>query len=167
MHFVQGTNLYFLKRKHIRLIPYLRPVQHDVQEWKARISIRSFDDIGTASTWFPPYIQPSATSPLLSPQTPPSSISLTPHLCYACHTTLTSRSSRGTASHSKSGIQSPVVLPVWVRSRLLDTMRVSGHGIGTADPGTGNHVEFGETWERKKMEPDEMKNAVADFLLNE
>ncbi|KAJ7066993.1 hypothetical protein C8F01DRAFT_1119892 [Mycena amicta] len=97
-----------------------RPAQPGVQEWKERISIR---ELTTPNRDNPPF---------------PTQSGLTPHLCYACHTTLTSRSSRG-----GSGAQSDVhatPLPVWVGSR----------------------------WplpEGRVLDSTEMKAVVADFLL--
>jgi len=77
-----------------------RPVQRGVQDWKARISIRSFDVLGNdESVLLPPHIKSNTPTPL--PTEPDASSSLTPHLCYACHTTLTSRSSRGISHQFK------------------------------------------------------------------
>ncbi|KAH9838649.1 uncharacterized protein C8Q71DRAFT_752306 [Rhodofomes roseus] len=83
-----------------------RPMQEGLQEWKSRISIRSRD---------------------ASHDTPPSaSASLTPHLCYACHITLTSRSSRPAPS---LGLTPPalsdVPLPVWVGSGMPRSAKLS------------------------------------------
>ncbi|KAF8206394.1 hypothetical protein K438DRAFT_1917779 [Mycena galopus ATCC 62051] len=117
-----------------------RPAQPGVQDWKARISIRSFADPTLASP--PPHVQniesekPDNASPL----------SLTPHLCYACHTTLTSRSSRGSTASSSHINFTP--LPVWVASQL--------DGEATA-----------EEWKGRKMEETEMKESIAEFLLDE
>jgi len=114
-----------------------RPAQPGVQEWKARISIRSFAEPDLASP--PPHLQN------IEPERPDaaSRSSLTPHLCYSCHTTLTSRSSRG--STSSSNINS-TPLPVWVASQLDDE---------------ATHEE----WRSRKMEESDMKQSIAEFLL--
>ncbi|KAK7050951.1 Cytoplasmic tRNA 2-thiolation protein 2 [Paramarasmius palmivorus] len=111
-----------------------RPLQRGVQEWKEQISIRSTSD--------------TSSEPLPSP-----SRSLTPHLCYSCHTTLTSRSSRSVAASSVSP------LPIWVQSQLH---RHPGDGIDK-DSELVRHES--EVWERKRVEPSEMKAAISDFLL--
>jgi len=146
-------------------------MQPSVQDWKARISIRSLPVSQPLSSQpIPtPATQQSAQSngfPHSSPQ--PSSIphSLTPYLCYACHTTLTSRSSRGTQAIPKvpagdeSGAIGAVALPVWVGSGFLDSLpesgEVGGDKVDTVDE---------ELWDRKKMGSAEMKAVVTDFLL--
>ncbi|KAH9930086.1 uncharacterized protein B0H18DRAFT_995156 [Fomitopsis serialis] len=101
-----------------------RPVQRGVQEWKSRISIRSRDK--------------SQDEP------PPASTSLNPHLCYACHTTMTSRSSRpapslGLPASEQSSVRC-VPLPVWVDSGMHRPARLS---------------------------EQQMKEAVQDFLLED
>ncbi|TFK99571.1 hypothetical protein BDV98DRAFT_594881 [Pterulicium gracile] len=93
-----------------------RPAQSGVQAWKDRISIREFDGIESV-----PHISTSTSaSPLPTPSTPsPDSdppLSLSPHLCYVCHTTLTSRSSRSTASSIAGG--EGLVLPLWAREAM-------------------------------------------------
>nr|GAT60715.1 predicted protein [Mycena chlorophos] len=78
-----------------------RPAQPGVQEWKERISIREF----------------SADKNTRAPPATEAGPGLTPHLCYACHTTLTSRSSRGAAIASTQPVRT-TPLPTWVESRL-------------------------------------------------
>ncbi|KAJ6576474.1 hypothetical protein DFH09DRAFT_361875 [Mycena vulgaris] len=116
-----------------------RPAQPGVQEWKARISIRSFDEPALAA--LPPHLQNVAVP---APDARPHE-SLTPRLCYACHTTLTSRSSRGSTSASVHASATP--LPVWVESQL----------------GARDHES--EQWRSTRMEESDMKEAIADFLL--
>jgi cytoplasmic tRNA 2-thiolation protein 2 len=110
----------------------LRPVQRGVQEWKARISILSLSD----------------TPPPSSPSDPPS---LTPHLCYACHTTLTSRSNRKAGAYTDDRMQAAgigqVEMPVWV-----------GATFGGA---------AGEVWRRRRMDMGEMKESVQEYLLGD
>lgn len=97
---------------------YHSPIQDGVQEWKSRISIRSRD--GSQR-------EPS-----------PTSATLTPRLCYGCHTTLTSRSSRPAPSLGlPSSDRSTVPLPLWV-----------GSGVP-----------------RSRLSEQQMKDAVSEFLL--
>jgi len=111
---------------YVLIITFARPAQKDVQDWKAHISIRSFDSPDSdTSLPLPPHVRSliSSSSHSNRPTTLPS---LTSHLCYACHTTLTSRSSRGTALQAKNLTHdqpSPAIpLPVWVSSQLLGTV---------------------------------------------
>jgi cytoplasmic tRNA 2-thiolation protein 2 len=114
------------------------PVQSGIQDWKARISVRSLKN--------PSHLPPPSTEP--SP-----AASLTPFLCYACHTTLTSRSSRGTTATGSVGTEpSSVPLPKWVLSNVRTSLGIT---------------EDGESWSRTKMTDDRMKATVADFLLDE
>ncbi|KAJ7285019.1 hypothetical protein C8J57DRAFT_1290168 [Mycena rebaudengoi] len=121
-----------------------RPAQHGVQDWKTRISIRSLADPALTA---PPPHNTTVTAPDALDAEPRAS--LTPLLCYACHTTLTSRSSRGTAASVQQGGATPSVrqdatpLPVWVNSRLAD----------------------GELWRSRKMQEADMERSVKDFLI--
>ena len=143
-----------------------RPAQRGVQDWKARISIRSFTSPESNSS----IPLPSHTeSPVLSPSHLPESStfpSLTSHLCYACHTTLTSRSSRGTTLQAKNSTPnhsaSAIPLPVWVSSRLIHSVdrRDNREVLGNEDTGL-------EVWQSNKMGTTEMKDAVKDFLLED
>ena len=132
------------------------PAQRGVQEWKARISIRSQ----------PPPPPPPSSGATDTPSVPapvvPRSIadtrpSLTPYLCYPCHTTLTSRSARPVPSPWPGAAQSSVVaLPVWTEARL-------GVSTGTGeDPSAADE----EVVMAKKMGYDEMKGIVNEFLLD-
>ena len=79
--------------------------------------------------------------------------SLTPLLCYACHTTLTSRSSRGTAAPlppRQSAAQVP--LPMWVHS-IVDGRRLNGEQ---------GHVMALQT---TKLTETEMKVEIGEYLL--
>lgn len=147
-------SLYFLRCIYANLYS---PAQRGVQEWKARISIRSSTEtLQDSSSFPPPHVTPQAkvasvASPLRS---------LTPHLCYACHTTLTSRSSRGTIPGSKldSATRDAVMLPVWVSSQLQPQ----------EEEPVGNIVadQNGEVWATKNMKQSDIKASVADFLLD-
>ncbi|KAL0580942.1 Cytoplasmic tRNA 2-thiolation protein 2 [Marasmius crinis-equi] len=119
-----------------------RPLQRGVQEWKARISIRSkAEDEG-------------------SPANPTPESSLTPYLCYACHTTLTSRTSRSAPTSSSS----PLPLPLWVYPHVRQSKeKHQSDGLSEARPPLpGNDSEV---WERRKMNSEEMKSSISDFLL--
>jgi cytoplasmic tRNA 2-thiolation protein 2 len=91
--FVKGEGA-FLRLFSLRLNCSYRPVQKGIQEWTAKISIRSL-----SST-------PSASQPSL----------LAPHLCYACHTTLNSRGTR--AAGRKAVVDVVPRMPVWAGQGL-------------------------------------------------
>ena len=136
------------------------PAQHGVQAWKSRISIRSYDQASSSITGNtrPPHLTETEianltlTSQDVSALTP----SLTPRLCYACHTTLTSRSSRGTVYSGQSPGNVPI--PTWVRAALQSTF---GHQDGS------DAEEDNEIVQSTKMSRTEMKAQIADFLLDE
>lgn len=140
--------------------PHARPAQKGVQEWKARISIRSVRDANTdASQAAPP---PKLNPPHDGHQLPPT-LALTPHLCYACHTTFTSRSSRS-AAHLAKGVAlgaqgGPVPLPAWVASRM--------HEFGSGGDSAGHAGGDKEVWQGKQMGAGEMQAVVGEFLLEE
>lgn len=129
------------------------PAQRGVQEWKARISIRSRP---------PPPSDGQPDAPA-EPQTDVGADallpSLTPYLCYACHTTLTSRSARPVPSPwAATAVQSPIVpLPVWAEARLSSA---SGGGEEVA------HAH-GEIMQTRRVGQDEMKGIVQEFLLED
>ncbi|KAG6879557.1 hypothetical protein C0992_001562 [Termitomyces sp. T32_za158] len=127
-----------------------RPAQYGLQDWKLRTSIRTFKEI-------------SSLRPTQAPEdipTPSSLPSLAPFLCYYCNTTLTSRSSRGTASVQVSK-DNPVPLPLWVTSSLVTSSALSTDHL----PDQDSSHQREEIWSRKKMDDEQMKAAVADFLL--
>jgi len=139
-----------------------RPAQRGVQDWKARISIRSFTSPESdALVPLPSHIQSAIPSPSRPDHSSPS---LTPHLCYACHTTLTSRSSRGTKNSLPTHTNAVAPLPVWVNSRLLDSTANPGNEIRD---GLGGEDVAGEVWQGKKMDVSEMRDVVQDFLLED
>jgi cytoplasmic tRNA 2-thiolation protein 2 len=93
---------------------------------------------------------------------------LAPHLCYACHTALTSRSARG-------GAQPPVEaipLPVWaaaslaLRSRDLELDGALADGLPLEDKEEMNNVGE-EVWGRREVGRAEMKEQIGEFLLDE
>lgn len=125
-----------------------RPVQSGVQEWKARIAIRSFED------------EENSRTDLLSPVP-----SLAPFLCYVCHTTFTSRGARvppalyqddPTPSHDLTP------LPIWTTSSRPLHMH-SGRPAGNSDPESEEEA-FTVT---RKLQRSEMRDAMKEFLLDE
>ncbi|KAG2131364.1 hypothetical protein DEU56DRAFT_872198 [Suillus clintonianus] len=124
-----------------------RPMQSGIQEWKTRISIRSYSDPKLAGDLA--HI-PSPCRDNLDTSTParlPPLLALTDFLCYSCHTMLTSRSSRG-VKQSAPGVSSATPLPIWVANGGL-------HEDGLMDNGA-----------RRKVPEEEMFNAVAEFLID-
>lgn len=125
-----------------------------MQAWKARIAIRSIDD-AVLPKQKPPDV--STTVPI-APRSRYDSDEVVPltdiasYLCYACHTTLTSRSSRGGAGatppasqHMGTIADAATLLPMWARARL-------GAGEGTFV---------------RKLGDDELAQRVGEFLLGE
>lgn len=123
--------------------PGFSPVPQGVQDWKAQISIRSRQDIAPGIT---------------GSSTPTTEASLAPYLCYACHTTLTSRSSRPGPSlfTPDRGLPSTTLidLPTWTRSHLLGR-----------DPSV--NIENGEVLVTKQVSESDMHRAVKEFLLED
>lgn len=108
------------------------PAQRNIQEWKAQISIRSYSDTSpsVSGTFGPSHLSVEEISKLkdcVTASAPP--LSLSSHLCYACHTTLTSRNSRGIASVYASKSSGYVPLPVWVES-MPNSNALHQNGIG-------------------------------------
>ncbi|CDO74974.1 hypothetical protein BN946_scf184945.g46 [Trametes cinnabarina] len=133
-----------------------RPAQRGVQEWKARISIRSrppVDPIAALNGPSDPVVEPS---PVASAK--PLRPSLTPYLCYACHTTLTSKSARPVPSPWPADARSAIVtLPVWTEARLSSAK---------GDNDRTSHVH-GEILQTRRVREEEMKEIVDEFLLDD
>ncbi|KAH8118228.1 hypothetical protein DFH11DRAFT_1573124 [Phellopilus nigrolimitatus] len=135
-----------------------RPTPSGVLDWKSRISIRSVDELKTQHdnvTHLPPSFSFHAeTDEVLKPALSISPISpirsLSPRLCYACHTLLTSKSPRFNADLPRE-----VCLPAWTSARLME-----GSSIENAEAGTD-----AEVWKAKAVSRDEMRSAVGEFLL--
>jgi len=124
-----------------------RPMQSGIQEWKGRISIRSFSDDKLAADLSH---LPSSSRDNLGTSTPsefPPSLALTNFLCYSCHTTLTSRSSRG-VKRSITGVSSAASLPTWVADCSLCEDGLIGGGS------------------LNKVPEEKMRNTVAEFLMD-
>ena len=85
---------------------------------------------------------------------PVSPDSLAPHLCYACHTAITSRSSRGTSNSETSSVQ----LPLWAHSKIGEIMQ---------EPSSLNssNIDEGEIWIGRTLGQDDMKESISNFLL--
>ncbi|KAJ4500765.1 hypothetical protein C8R41DRAFT_907446 [Lentinula lateritia] len=118
-----------------------RPLQPGVQEWESRISIRA-----TAPS------SPSHSSDSFSLLQ-----SLTPYLCYSCHATLMSRSSKGVSGNITN---TSLPLPVWASARLH---------ISPSDAAICVQLDVKEAddeiWLARKVDPNEMKAAIGEFLL--
>lgn len=135
-----------------------RPAQRTVQEWKFRISIRS--------------ILTESPLPVAKQQ------SLTPHLCYSCHTTLTSKSPRSVVPASKSGASTPTVapspstavpLPVWLAPNLRASSGSNlpdGSQLGS-DVTESIRAPEEEVWVQKKMDEDKLKGVIGELLLED
>jgi cytoplasmic tRNA 2-thiolation protein 2 len=86
---------------------------------------------------------------------------LAPHLCYMCHTTLVSKSSRGAPSLSTGSLRRSdglVPLPVWANALLR-----SLHTASQDNQVVGN----GEVFEATMMDQNAMRNALEGFLLSD
>ena len=140
-----------------------RPAQHNVQAWKASISIRSYQEAALAvsgGNTQPPHLNKEeimnlTNRPIINNVTSSSSSSaaeqqqsLTPLLCYACHTTLTSRGTRGgiSAAPQPPG-QFVLPLPMWVHNHVIDDHH---HGVAL---------------QTTKLTEKEMKAEIGEFLL--
>ena len=151
--FANGTrHPTYLLNNIVPICAPFRPAQHGVQEWKSRTSIRSYNDASFSSSGHgrPPHLANATDRPQHQSEPSPSS-HLTPHLCYACHTTLTSRSSRGNVKQTSDSKVVP--LPLWVGARrsLASTSEDSS----------------GEVWATHRMGDGEMEAAIGDLLLND
>ena len=128
-----------------------RLAQHNVQAWKASISMRSYHEAAFAvsGNTRPPHLSQEEIMNLTTrPINVPSAQSLTPLLCYACHTTLTSRSNRGSAVPLPPGQSTTVPLPMWVHHQVVDDEHKHGIAVRTT-----------------KMAEKEMKVEIGEFLL--
>lgn len=143
------------------LTSHFRPAQPDVQAWKASISIRSYHDqsfVNARHPLPPHYTAPPTLEKAATPSSPP--LDLASRLCYACHTTFTSRSSRG--SSSANVVQIP--LPVWVKSSV--SLQAEGSATLQSDHSSGDvSGEEEEVWRTKKLTPEHIKDKIGAFLL--
>ena len=152
-----------LRSVWVGLCRLFRPAQRDIEGWKSRISTRAYTDPGNPH--IPPHVKEVMTSLKVQPvgivqrTTDIHLETLIPHLCYMCHTTLVSKSSRGAPLLSGALRRSDglVPLPVWVNARLRS------HHTTTADDRV---AENGEIFEAVAMDENAMKNALEGFLLS-
>lgn len=80
-------------------------MQEGIQDWKDRISVRRFQGENADNN------EKSDAS------------YLAPHLCYACNTTLTSRSNRSTRQTTAGEVDTRnLLVPSWVESNLSSSM---------------------------------------------
>jgi cytoplasmic tRNA 2-thiolation protein 2 len=146
-------------------IHLIRPAQRHVQEWKEKISIRSYSDASSPAAFRGiPVTHLLHEANLISNSTPDdvcgpiSPHSLTPYLCYACHTTLTSRSSRGSTATSPTGPDSAsdAPLPMWVRHNLAHAnSHAPCNGFQVDEPSSG-----------VKLSREDMRALIGDSLIN-
>ncbi|KAH9481406.1 Cytoplasmic tRNA 2-thiolation protein 2 [Psilocybe cubensis] len=144
-----------------------RPAQSGVQEWKSRISIRSYQEARSAvsGNTRPSHLTEDEITNLTKTSTlgsTPTVPSLTPQLCYACHTLLTSRSSRATIASLPPGQSlDNIPLPLWVQStieKLRQQEREQEHAEHDSHPDLAQGV---------KLSRSEMREQIAEFLLPE
>ncbi|EIW84376.1 hypothetical protein CONPUDRAFT_163521 [Coniophora puteana RWD-64-598 SS2] len=137
-----------------------RPMPHGIQQWKSQISIRTREMLAAAKTNVP---LDADVSDNVSPASDPSSI--TPYLCYACHTTLTSR---GGAAFRKNNAPAPsagsVRLPVWVHSSLTQSRDPTGLKKASETNSMEDAYE-NEVWRVRRVERAEMREGIKAFLL--
>lgn len=122
--------------------PRHRQAQANVRVWKARIAIREGPD-GAA-------VDPA-----------PASRALAPHLCYSCHTALTSRSTR----HPANALEE-IPLPMWTAASLALRDRPPEAEMDGLPEERANHVHE-ETWSQRKVGREEMKDQIGAFLLHD
>ncbi|XP_006459409.1 hypothetical protein AGABI2DRAFT_65827 [Agaricus bisporus var. bisporus H97] len=111
-----------------------RPAQSGTQDWKQNISIRSYSDISPEDV--PPgHVNlASRASDDLPPSNPHSIAS---SMCYACHTSWTSKSIRGRITK-----QTDIPLPVWLK------------------------ISSSISEERRQITMESMRNTIDNFLLD-
>ncbi|EIN04897.1 hypothetical protein PUNSTDRAFT_107745 [Punctularia strigosozonata HHB-11173 SS5] len=128
-----------------------------VQDWKARISIRDLSNGKRSSR--------SSVHPAPGHSTPGNaSISLADHVCYACHTACTSKSSKSGLSTAGAAA---IHLPLWTRCHVDAMLRGCTTAPVKAAEALGDREEHREVWENKLMEREDMHALVQAFLLPE
>ncbi|KAG9315185.1 hypothetical protein JVU11DRAFT_4312 [Chiua virens] len=139
-----------------------RPIQEGLNDWKSRISIRSFSDARVVPdlVYLPTPATLNSTDVATASNEHPSSIAT--YLCYSCCTMLTSRGNRA-SKHTPPGVtptdQSPLpsTLPLWVSANLAQ--------LGGQD----NSLIIsrkGELWVRAPQDEANQREKIADFLLD-
>ncbi|KAF9223651.1 hypothetical protein BS17DRAFT_110430 [Gyrodon lividus] len=139
-----------------------RPLQEGLEDWKDRISIRSYSDAKLALDLIhlplPAPFDDASNVPTTSDQSP----SILTHLCYSCQATLTSRSGRGpkfASSSTPTGGKSlpSTTLPVWVSAAHISPRAPHEEVVMS-----GN----GEIWLYNTQGEAENRSAIAEFLLD-
>lgn len=112
-----------------------RPVQEGVQQWKSRISIRSLSPHAVEGSSHPSDRTHTAAA---------AAESLTPHLCYACHTDFSSRTSRSAPPLYPDLIKNELTpMPAWLESSWAQQ--------------DGRNA--------RAMSRDDMRSVIGEFLL--
>ncbi|KAF8134912.1 hypothetical protein EV363DRAFT_1256750 [Boletus edulis] len=137
-----------------------RPIQEGLDDWKTRISIRSYSDakLGPDLVYLPTPVPPNSSDVTMSDQCP----SISKQLCYSCRTTLTSRGSRAakpTQPRVIHSTQQPLSapLPLWVSASCAQ-LRTEDRQLMVL----GN----GEVWVGKRQDDATQRNEIAEFLLD-
>lgn len=150
--FVRGSFTTVTSLRRILMCLFLcRPAQETAQAWKERISIRDLDEQARTTT------------------TVTDELTLASWLCYACHTTLTSRSARASTRAAADGTaRHPVPLPSWTVNHLRRGRPSEGHHDATelveSDRTTSQRQEV---WTTRPMSERDMLTKVNDFILDE
>jgi cytoplasmic tRNA 2-thiolation protein 2 len=137
-----------------------------VRAWKAKTAIR-VRDVGDAAPADAPTLAPAVLT--LEPTGP----TLAPRLCYACHTALTSRSSKSAARGGDAAGAETLPLPVWTAAGLAALSRVGiegGADTGAMESEEGSGVveaDAPEMWETRRLDPAAMRSVVGEFLLED
>lgn len=113
-----------------------RLVQAGIQDWKNKISIRSYLDT-KAENVPPSHVRRPPEIPKI--QNLKISDTMTSRLCYACHTTWTSKSIRGGIIRGTN-----IPAPIWTSVHSMD----------------------GDVWARKKVDVQDMQAIIGDSLLD-
>ncbi|KIY71517.1 hypothetical protein CYLTODRAFT_345669 [Cylindrobasidium torrendii FP15055 ss-10] len=121
-----------------------RPIQEGIDDWLTRTSIRSLS-IGNTTPRF-------------------STARLTPSLCYSCHTTLTSKSSRGATKSTSSFVRLPVWLSAGLQSAEYSMFQIPDERDQPAEKTSAKDTEV---WQTRKIGQQEMKHAIGDFLIED
>jgi len=85
-----------------------RPVQAGIQEWKNKISIRSYPDFKAENRLLPHVRRPEIQNLEISD-------TITSRLCYSCHTTWTSKNIRGRVVRGTD-----IPAPIWASVHSMD-----------------------------------------------
>ncbi|KAG8920706.1 hypothetical protein FRC02_000743 [Tulasnella sp. 418] len=129
----------------------LRPAQANAQAWKEHISIRQ--------TKNPENSVPPEQSTAFSYK---DMVPLTDHLCYACHTTLTSRGNKARGSSTTDPSSKTTLMPIWAGEALLKVPVASRTESSQVSNGLDEEITTS-----RKLAREEMKGMINEFLLDE